>query len=125
VRWNPFCNVLEDGFTLILPNTQRGKQVPVRTIDIKDCEWIAGLLRHGLLRASYMLDQTHRELWELTRYRTSLVRERATEVNRLQKVPEGGNLKLGYVATDVLGVSGRAMLEGLAAGETDSIVPAA
>lgn len=122
VYWQPLYNLLEDCFTLILANAQHIKQVPGRKTDVKDAEWIADLLRHGLIRGSFVPDRAQRELRELTRYRTTLVRERAAVVNRLQKTLEGANIKLGDVASDVLGVSGRAMLERLIAGETDPAV---
>ncbi len=125
VYWKPGFNLLEARFRLILANAQHIRQVPGRKTDVTDCEWIADLLRHGLLRASYVPERVQRELRELTRYRTSLVRERAPEINRLQKVLEGANIKLGEVATDVLGVWGRAILEALADGETASGVLAA
>jgi transposase len=111
-------NLLEDRFTLLLANAQHVKQVPGRKTDVRDCEWLADLLRHGLLRASFVPERPQRELRELTRYRTALIRERAAEVNRLQKTLEGANLKLGDVASNVLGVSGRAMLQALVAGTT-------
>jgi transposase len=85
-----------------------------------DAEWIADLLQHGLLRASFIPDQAQRELRELTRHRTALIRERSAEVNRLQKVLEGANIKLASVASNVVGISGRAMLAALIAGETES-----
>jgi transposase len=94
--------------------------VPGRKTDVKDAEWIAGLLRHGLLRPSYIPDRDQGELRELVRYRTSLVQERTAAANRLQKVLEGANVKLASVATDILGRSGRAMLEALVAGETNT-----
>jgi transposase len=94
--------------------------VPGRKTDVRDCEWIADLLRHGLLRASFVPERPQRELRELTRYRTALARERAAEVNRLQKTLEGANIKLASVASDVLGASGREMLAALAAGATDA-----
>jgi transposase len=119
VYWKPVYNLLEDRFTLILANAQHIKAVPGRKTDVKDCEWIADLLRHGLLRASFVPDREQRELRELTRYRTSLVQERTAEVNRLQKTLEGANIKLASVASDVLGRSGRAMLAALIAGEAD------
>jgi transposase len=119
VYWKPVWNLLEDQFTLLLVNAQHIKQVPGRKTDVRDCEWIADLLRHGLLRASFVPDRPQRELRELTRYRTTLLRERAAEVNRLQKTLEGANIKLGSVASDVMGKSGRAMLAALVAGETD------
>jgi transposase len=119
VYWKPLYNVLEEQFALLLVNAQHIKQVPGRKTDVRDCEWLADLLRHGLLRASFVPERPARELRELTRYRTSLIRERSAEVNRLQKTLEGGNLKLGDVASDVLGQSGRAMLAALVAGTTD------
>lgn len=97
----------------------RSKAVPRRKTDVRDAEWIADLLQHGLLRPSFIPPAPQRELRELTRYRTTLVRERATEVNRIQKVLEGANIKLAGVASDVLGASGQAMLRALIAGETD------
>lgn len=117
--WKPIYNLLEGSFELLLVNAQHLKAVPGRKTDVKDAEWIADLLRHGLLRPSFIPPRQDRELRELTRYRTSLIRERASEVNRIQKVLEGANVKLASVATNVLGVSGRAMLEGLISGETD------
>src|SRR4051795_4046980 len=119
VYWKPIYNLLESRFTLLLVNAQHSKAVPGRKTDVRDCEWIADLLRHGLLRASFVPDQPQRELRELTRYRTSLVRERTAEANRLQKTLEGANIKLAAVATDILGVSGRAMLAALVAGRTE------
>src|SRR5579872_3361590 len=94
VYWQPIYNLLEDQFTLLLVNAQHIKRVPGRKTDMKDCEWIADLLRHGLLKASFVPDRAQRELRELTRYRTSLIDERSAEVNRLQKTLEGGNIKL-------------------------------
>jgi transposase len=120
VFWKPPYNLLEGNFTLLLVNPQHIKAVPGRKTDVKDCEWIADLLRHGLLQASFVPDREHRELRELTRYRTSLVRERADEVNRVQKTLEGANVKLASVATDILGKSGRQMLDALVAGSTDT-----
>jgi transposase len=117
VYWKPIYNLLEDSFELLLVNAQHLKAVEGRKTDVKDAEWIADLLRHGLLRASFVPDREQRELRELTRYRTSLVRERAAEVNRLAKTLEGANIKLGSVAKDLTGVSARAMLEGLLEGK--------
>jgi transposase len=125
VFWQPIYNVLEDRFTLLLVNARHIKAVPGRKTDVKDCEWIADLLRHGLLRPSFVPDRPQRELRELTRYRTALVDERAAEVNRLQKTLEGANIKLAAVATDPLGVSGRQILEALVAGTTDATTLAA
>src|SRR5262249_43677750 len=119
VFWKPLFNLLEDRFQLLLVNARDIKQVPGRKTGVKDCEWIADLLRHGLLKASFVPDRAQRELRELTRYRTALVRERAAEVNRLQKTLEGANIKLGDVASNVLGQSARQMLEGLVAGRDD------
>jgi transposase len=120
VYWQPIYNLLEDRFTLLLVNAQHIKQVPGRKTDVRDCEWIADLLRHGLLRGSFVPDRPQRELRELTRYRTALVEERTAEVNRLQKTLEGANIKLAAVATNLLGRSGREMLEALVAGTTDA-----
>jgi transposase len=121
VYWKPIYNILEGNVELLVVNAQHIKAVPGRKTDVRDCEWIADLLRHGLLRASFVPDRSMRELRELTRYRTALVRERANEANRLQKVLEGANIKLGAVASDVLGKSGREMLEALVAGICDPI----
>jgi transposase len=96
------------------------KAVPGRKTDVRDAEWIAELLRHGLLRASFIPARPQRELRELTRYRMVLVRERAGEINRLQKVLEGANIKLAAVATDIVGKSGREMLRALVGGATDA-----
>jgi transposase len=119
VYWRPVFNLLEEGRTIVLVNPQHMKAVPGRKTDVKDAEWLADLLRHGLLRASFIPPRPIRELRELTRYRKTLVQQRADEVNRLQKTLEGANLKLASVATDILGVSGRAMLEALLGGEQD------
>ena len=121
VLWKPIYNLLEGAFELLLANARHIKQVPGRKTDVRDCEWLADLLRHGLLPASFVPDRPHRELRELTRYRTALIRERTAEVNRLQKTLEGANIKLAAVASDVLGVSGRQMLEALVAGTTDAV----
>jgi len=120
VYWKPIWNLLEDDFALLLVNPRDIKAVPGRKTDITDAEWIADLLRHGLLRASYVPDRPQRELRELTRDRTSLVRERTAQANRLQKTLEGANIKLASVATDILGPSGREMLQALVAGATDA-----
>jgi transposase len=120
VYWKPVWNILEGLFEIILVNARHIKAVPGRKTDVKDCEWIAELLRHGLLKASFIPPLEIRELRELTRYRASLVKDRGTLANRIQKLAESGNIKLGQVASDVLGVSGRLMLRALAAGETDA-----
>ena len=119
--WKPVYNLLEgQGMELMLVNPAHMKAVPGRKTDVKDAQWIADLLRHGLLTASRVPERPQRELQEAMRYRQRLIEDRADEVRRLQKVLEGGNIKLGDVATDVLGKSGRMMLEQLASGETDS-----
>jgi transposase len=122
VYWRPAFNLLEEGHTVLLVNAQHMKAVPGHKTDVKDAEWLADLLRHGLLKASFLPPQPIRELRELTRYRKSLVQERAQEVNRLHKVLETANIKLASVATDVLGKSGRDMLEALVQGTTDAEV---
>ena len=120
VYWKPVYNLLEDqGIELMVVNAQHIKTVPGRKTDVKDSEWIADLLRHGLLRASFIPDRGQRELRELVRYRRTLINERADVVRRIQKVLEGANIKLGDVASDVMGVSGRAMLWSLAEGRQD------
>jgi transposase len=121
VYWKPVYNLLESrGLDILLVNAQHIKAVPGRKTDVKDAEWIADLLRHGLLRASYVPDRDRRELRELVRYRRSMIEERADVINRIQKVLEGANIKLSSVATDILGVTGRAMLKAIseAAAET-------
>ncbi len=120
VYWKPVYNLLEGCFALLVVNAQHIKAVPGRKTDVKDAEWIADLLRHGLLRGSFIPPAPQRELRELTRFRAALVQERATAVNRLQKVLEEANIKLASVVTNVVGVSARMMLEGLLAGQTDT-----
>jgi transposase len=117
--WKPVYNLFEGTIELLLVNAQHLNAVPGRKTDVRDAEWIATLLRHGLLKPSFVPSRTDRELRELSRYRTSLVRERASEVNRIQKVLEGANIKLSSIARDVVGVSGRTMIAALAAGEED------
>ena len=120
IYWKPIYNLLEGSFELLLVNAQHMKQVPGRKTDVRDCEWIADLLRHGLLRGSFVPDRPQRELRELTRYRTTLIRERAAEINRVHKTLEGANIKLGSVASEVFGVSGQRMVQALVAGTTDA-----
>jgi transposase len=120
VYWKPVWNLFEERFTLLLVNAAHVKVVPGRKRDVGDAQWLAELLRHGLLRGSFVLDRPARELRELTRYRSSLVRERTAEVNRLQKTLEGANIKLASVVSDVTGVSARAMLGELVAGQEDA-----
>jgi len=119
VYWKPVFNILEAALTVILVNARDAKAVPGRKTDVRDCQWLADLLRHGLLRASFIPPLEIRELRELTRYRQTLVKEHTAVANRIQKLIESANIKLGQVATDVLGVSGRLMLRALAEGEED------
>jgi len=119
VYWKPIFNLLEGNFDVLLINAAHIKTVPGRKTDVKDSEWIADLLAHGLVRGSFIPPQDIRDLRDLTRYRKSLTDERVREVNRLQKILETANIKLSSVATDVMGVSGRAMLAALIAGNTD------
>jgi transposase len=118
--WKPVYNLLEGRFELVVVNTRHLKLVPGRKSDVKDAEWIAELLQHGLLRGSYVPGREERELRELTRYRTKLTDERTAEVNRVQKVLEGANIKLSNVVSSVVGVSARAILEGLVGGVEDT-----
>jgi transposase len=117
VYWRPVFNLLEEGRTIVLVNAQHMKAVPGRKTDVRDSEWIADLLRHGLLKASFIPPKPIRDLRELTRYRKTLAQARAQEANRVQKLLEGANIKLAAVASDVLGKSGRDMLEALIGGE--------
>jgi transposase len=117
VYWKCIWNVLEGEMELLLCNAQHIKAVPGRKTDIKDAEWIADLLQHGLLRASFVPPRPQRELRDLTRYRSSLAADRARLVNRIQKILEDTNIKLASVATDITGKSGRAILEAMLAGE--------
>jgi transposase len=117
--WKPVFNILEEGFAVVLVNAQHVKKVPGRKTDASDAEWLAELMLHGLLKASFIPAKPQRELRELTRYRTTVVRERARIVNRVAKLLESTNIKLSSVVTDVMGVSARAMLTELAAGATD------
>ena len=118
VYWKPIFHLLEGRFEIMVVNARHIKNVPGRKTDVKDAEWIAELLQHGLLRPSFIPPPPIRELRDLTRQRTQLVRDRATVVNRVQKVLEDANIKLASVATDVMGVSGRAMIRELIAGKT-------
>jgi transposase len=120
--WKPISNLLEPSFTVLVVNAQHIKHVPGRKTDGTDAQWIAQLLQHGLLRGSFIPPLPQRDLRDLTRQRTTLVRERAAVVNRLQKVLEWANLKLAGVASNVVGVSARAMLEAIVDGETDATV---
>jgi len=120
VYWKPVWNILEGQFEVLLVNAQHIKAVPGRKSDQKDCEWIADLLQHGLLHGSFVPPKEMRELRDLTRYRVSLAQEENRIANRVQKVLEDANLKLASVASDPLGVSGRAILKAILAGEEDT-----
>jgi transposase len=119
VYWKPVHNVLEGRFALLVVNPEHVKALAGRKTDAKDAERLATLLRHGLLKGSFIPDRDQRERRELTRARTALLHERARVVQRLQKTLEGANLKLDVVLTDVMGVSGRRILEALVRGTTD------
>lgn len=126
VYWKPIYNLLElNEVETLVVNAQHIKAVPGRKTDVKDAEWIADLLQHGLLKGSYIPDRDQRELRELVRYRRSLIEERTREVNRLQKVLEGANIKLASVASNVMGVSGRAMLDAIITDVNDPVLLAA
>jgi transposase len=120
VYWKPIWNLLEGRFELLLVNPRHIKAVPGRKTDVLDAEWLAELLRYGLLKASFVPDRAQRELRELTRYRTSLTNERSAAINRLQKTLEGANIKLASVASDVMGLSSRHMLAAVVVGATDA-----
>jgi transposase len=123
VYWRPVFNILEgEGRTITLVNPQHLRAVPGRKTDVKDSEWLADLLRHGLVRPSFIPPAPVRDLRELTRYRKALVQQRTQEANRLHKLLEGANIKLAAVATDILGKSGRDMLAALLGGEQDPVV---
>ena len=119
VLWRPVFNVLEEGRTLLLVNAQHIKALPGHKTDVKDSEWLADLLRHGLLKPSFIPPQPIRVLRDLTRYRKSLVEHRTQQINRIHKVLETANIKLGAVASNVVGASGRRMLEAIEHGEAD------
>jgi len=110
VLWKPVFNLLEGHCEVLLVNARHIKAVPGRKTDVKDAEWLAQLLEHGLLRPSFIPPPPIRELRDLTRRRRTLIEQRAHEVNRVHKLLESANIKLGLVATDILGASGRAML---------------
>ena len=123
VLWRPVFNVLEEGRTLLLVNAQHIKALPGHKTDVKDSEWLADLLRHGLLKPSFIPPQPIRVLRDLTRYRKSLVEHHTQPINRIHKVLETANIKLGAVASNVVGASGRRMLEAIEHGESDPEVP--
>jgi transposase len=122
VYWKPVYYVLEEGFTCLLVNAAHLKHVPGRKTDVQDCAWIAQVLEHGLVRGSFVPPAPIRELRDLTRYRKSVIQERTRHANRLHKTLEDAGIKLAAVANDILGVSGRAMLEALVHGTTDPAV---
>lgn len=120
VYWKPIVNLLEaEDIEFLVVNAQHIKAVPGRKTDVKDAEWICQLLRHGLMKASFIPDRNQRELRELVRYRRSIIEERARQHNRIQKVLEGANLKLGSVVSDIMGVSSKNMLYAIAEGVDD------
>jgi transposase len=120
VYWKPIFNLLEGTLEVVLVNARHVKAVPGRKTGVRDCEWLDDLLRYGLLRPGFIPPLEIREIRELTRYRQTLVKEQTALANRVQKLIESANIKLGQVATDVLGVSGRLILRALAEGETDA-----
>jgi transposase len=119
VYWKPIYNLLEGQFTLVVVNAQHVKAIRGHKTDVADSEWLADLLRHGLLKGSFVPSADLRALRDLTRYRMTLVQEHARFVNRLQKVLEDANIKLASVASNVVGMSGRAILKALVDGQTD------
>src|SRR3954449_7400723 len=122
VYWQPVWHVLEDAFELTLCNARHVKQVPGRKTDVSDAAWLCQLMEAGLLRASFVPPKPLRQLRALTRYRKTQIQERQREVNRLHKALEDAGIKLDCVATDILGKSGRDMLDALVAGTTDPAV---
>jgi len=120
VFWKPVWNILEGVFELLLVNPRELKQVPGRKSDVKDAQWIAHLLQCGLLKSSFVPERPQRELRDLTRHRAQLTDEHTRIANRIHKILEDSNIKLGSVASDILGKSGRDMLRALIAGERDT-----
>jgi len=119
--WKPVYNLVEGQAELLVVNAQHIKAVPGRKTDVKDAEWIADLLRHGLLRGSFIPAKPQRELRELVRHRANLVGRRAQAVNELQRTLESTNIKLGNVVSDITGVSATQMLEAILGGQTDEV----
>ncbi len=119
VYWKPVWHVLEDDFELLLVNARHVKQVPGRKTDVADAQWLCRLAEAGLLRSSFVPPKAIRELRQMTRYRKAQISERQREANRLHKALEDTGIKLDCVASDILGVSGRAMLDALVSGTTD------
>lgn len=118
--WKPVYNILEDQFTLLVVNARHVKHVPGRKTDLNDAQWLCQLMSHGLLRASFIPPEGQRELREMTRARASMVKHKSALVNRVHKTLESANIKLASVATDLQGVSAKAMLAALAQGEQDA-----
>lgn len=122
VYWKPVYNLLEsEGINTIVVNAQHIKGVPGRKTDVKDSEWIADLVRHGLVKASFIPDRDQRELREIIRYRQTLIEERSRELLRIQAVLEGANIKLASVITDISGATGTSILKAIIRGETDCV----
>jgi transposase len=119
VYWRPVFNLLEPHVEVVLANAAHVKAVPGRKTDVRDSEWLLDLMQHGLIRGGFIPEAPIRALREMTRYRTNVIEERTRALNRIQKVLEDTNIKLASVVSDILGVSGRAMLEALIGGETD------
>ena len=121
--WKPVYNIFEEEqIPIMVVNAQHIKGVPGRKTEVKDPEWIDDLVRHGLVKASYIPNRDQRELREITRYRQEVIEERARELNRIQAVLEGCNVKLSSVITDISGKSGMAILKAIVSGETDPVV---
>ena len=121
VYWKPIFNILEGEFEVLLVNAQKLKHVPGHKTDVQDCQWIAQLLQHGLLKGSFIPPRWQRELRDLTRQRAQVIGEHSRISNRIQKILEDANIKLGSVASDVVGVSGRQMLQAIISGESDPV----
>jgi len=117
VYWKPIYYLLEDDFEVVLVNAAHFHHVPGRKTDVIDAQWLAEVFSYGLLRGSFVPPRPIRELRDLTRYRSALIKERTREVNRLQKTLEDANIKLASVASDVMGVSGRDMMRALIGGQ--------
>lgn len=121
VFWKPIYHLLEDAFEIVLVNAQHLKKVPGRKTDVKDAEWIADLLQHGLLKASFIPSSEQQAVRDLTRTRVRLIQERTRLINRIQKVLEDANIKLASVVSDLMGVTGQAILKALVAGQEDPV----
>ena len=120
VYWKPVWHILSDGeFELVLANAAHVKNVPGRKTDVNDATWLADLMAHGLIRASFVPDQPTQQMRDLLRTRKQFVRERSSHMQRIQKTLEDANIKLDSVITDILGLSGRRMLQALIAGQTE------